>query len=158
MSSSGTEGPVGRLLTESFQALAREQPAQHALMCEQLQGHTVEVCVGAERFFLGFARGGARVESTGPAAQALLVTGRGVLADVLDARLSLTRAVLTDALEVVGPLASLMALHEGLVTYVHGAVRCPSFPSLLARLRAVCREGAPSKSSSGGELHDAGDR
>jgi hypothetical protein len=110
--------------------------------------------VGAERFFLGFAPGSARVESTGPTAQALLVTGRGVLADVLDARLSLTRAVLTDALEVVGPLASLMALHEGLVTYVHGAVRCPSFPSLLARLRAVCREGAPS-CPAGGEAHEA---
>lgn len=154
MSSSGTEGPVGRLLAESFAALAREQPALHARMCEQLQGRKVEVCVGAERFLLGFDPGLARVEPVGPPADALLLTGRRVIGDVLDARLSLTRAVLTDALEVVGPLASLMALHEGLVTFVHGAVRCPSFPALLARLRAVCREGAPSRPA-GGEAHEA---
>ena len=144
MSSSATEGPVGRLLAESFTALAREQPALHARMCTQLRGRRVEVCVGAERFHLAFAAERAQVEPVGPEADALLITGRHVIADVLDARLPLTEAVLTDALEVVAPLPSLMALHEGLVTFVHGAVRCPSFPSLLARLRAVCREGAPS--------------
>ncbi len=154
-SSSATDGPVRRLLAESLLSLAREQPAQHALMCEQLQGHSVEVCVGTERFFLGFAPGSARVEAAGPPAEALLVTGRRVLADVLDARLSLSDAVLTDALEVMGPLPSLMALHEGLVTYVHGAVRCPSFPSLLSRLRAVCREDAAAHPSPGGDSHDS---
>ncbi|WP_205525453.1 sterol-binding-like protein [Pyxidicoccus trucidator] len=149
---------MGALLAESFLALSRELPAQHALMCEQLQGRRVEVCVGAERFFLGFAPGSARVESAGPPAEVLLLTGRRVLADVLDARLSLTRAVLTDALEVVGPLPSLMALHDGLVTYVHGAVRCPSFPPLLARLRAVCREDAAPHSPPGGEAHGSRER
>jgi hypothetical protein len=113
-------------------------------MCTQLSGRSVELCVGAERFHLAFTPGHARVEPAGPGADVLLLTGRHVIADVLDARLSLTEAVLTDALEVVAPLSSLGVLHEGLVTFIHGAVRCPSFPSLLARLRAVCREGAPS--------------
>ena len=158
MSSSGTEGPVGRLLAESFLALAREQPALHARMCGQLQDRVVETWVDAERFFLCFTPDGARVETAERPADARILAGRRALADVLGARLSLTEAVLTDALEVVGPLASLMALHEGLVTYVHGAVRCPSFPSLLARLRAVCREDAPSHSSEGGQLHDRRDR
>ena len=158
MNSSATEGPVGRLLAESFVALAREQPALHARMCEQLQGRKLEVCVGAERFLLDFTPDSPRVEPAGPPADTLLLTGRRVLADVLGARLSLGEAVLTDALEVVGPLPSLMALHDGLVTYVHGAVRCPSFPALLARLRAVCREDVPSLSPHGGEAHDPGDR
>lgn len=150
MSSSGTEGPVGSLLAESLTALAREQPALHARMCEQLQGRAVEVRVDAERFVLGFTPGHARVEPGGREADAVILTGRRALGEVLGARLSLAEAVLTDALEVVGPLASLMALHEGLVTYVHGAVRCPSFPSLLTRLRAVCREGP---ASPGGASH-----
>lgn len=158
MSSSATEGPVGRLLAESFVALEHEQPALHARLCEQLQGRKVEVCVGSERFLLGFVPGSAWVEPAGPPAEALLLTGRRALGDVLGARLSLGEAVLTDAVEVVAPLASLMALHDGLVTYVHGAVRCPSFPSLLARLRAVCSEDAPSPSSHGGDSHGSGDR
>ncbi|QSQ27928.1 sterol-binding-like protein [Pyxidicoccus parkwayensis] len=138
---------MGQLLAESFTALAREQPALHSRMCTQLAGRRLEVCVGTERFHLAFTADRARVEPVGPEADALLLTGRNVIGDVLDARLSLTHAVLTDALEVMGTLPSLMALHEGLVTYVHGAVRCPSFPSLLSRLRAVCREDVPSAHS-----------
>jgi hypothetical protein len=149
---------VGNLLAESFQALAREQPGLHARMCEQLQHRVVEARVDVERFFLCFTPDAARVEAAERPADARILTGRRALADVLGARLSLTEAVLTDALEVVGPLVSLMALHEGLVTYVHGAVRCPSFPSLLARLRAECREGAPTPSVPGGEPHERGDR
>lgn len=149
---------MGNLLAESFRSLSREQPGLHARMCKQLQYRVVEARVDAERFFLCFTPDAARVQAAGRPADARILTGRRALADVLGARLSLTEAVLTDALEVVGPLASLMALHEGLVTYVHGAVRCPSFPSLLARLRAECREGAPTPSVPGGEPHEPRDR
>ncbi|MFP2929920.1 NAD(P)-binding protein [Pyxidicoccus sp. 3LG] len=124
---------MGKLLAESLVALAREQPRQHARLCEQLQDRTVEVRVEAEHFLLRFAPEGARVERAGAPSEARVLMGRRALGDVLAARLSLAEAVLTDAVEVVGPLDTLMALHEGLVTYVHGAVRCPSFPSLLAR-------------------------
>lgn len=147
---------MGKLLAESLVALAREQPRQHARLCEQLQDRTVEVRVEAEHFLLRFAPEGARVERAGAPSEARVLMGRRALGDVLAARLSLAEAVLTDAVEVVGPLDTLMALHEGLVTYVHGAVRCPSFPSLLARLRAVCREAVPFPH--GGESHATGDR
>ena len=138
-----------KLLAESLVALAREQPKQHARLCEQLQGRTVEVRVDAEHFLLRFTPESTRVERAGAPGEARVLMGRRALGDVLAARLSLAEAVLTDAVEVVAPLDSLEVLHEGLVTYVHGAVRCPSFPSLLARLRRACRETAPH----GGEAH-----
>ncbi len=146
--SSATEGPVAALLDESLGMLAREQPALHARMCAQLQHRAVEVRVDAERFFLCVTPDAARVDTAARPSDARIHTGRRAIADVLGARVSLAEAVLADRVELIAPLDTLLVLHEGLVTYVHGAVRCPSFPALLARLQAVCRE-APSSSPPG---------
>jgi hypothetical protein len=137
-SSSVAEGLVATLLAESFTVLLREQPEAHARLCARLAGLSVVVEVDEERFTLGFTSRRARLRALNGDESARLSTHRRTLLDVLDDRQSLTEAVLADAVEVVGPLDTLLRLHEGLLLYVQGAVRCPGFASLLKRLREGC--------------------
>lgn len=134
---------MARLLGESFKVLAREQPALHARLCAELAGRTVELCMGAERFTVGFGASGARLGGVGGTVDARVTVAPRTVEDVLDARRALVDAVLAGEVEVVGSMEALAVLHAGLVTYGHGAVRCPSFPELLERFRAICREQIP---------------
>jgi hypothetical protein len=148
-SSSATErlGPVGELLAASFAMLAAELPAAHDRMCARLSGRAVEIRVGGERLLATFGPAGARVVAVGegeegeaPGVSARIAASRGAILDVLDARRSIAEAVLADEVEVLAPIDELVELMGGLRAYVHGAVRCPSFPRLLARFRAACAE------------------
>ncbi len=96
------------------------------------------VTVEEERFAIDFTSRRARLRAATGDESARIATHRRTLLDVLDARRSLTEAVLEDAVEVVGPLDTLLRLHEGLLLYVQGAVRCPGFAALLRRLREGC--------------------
>jgi hypothetical protein len=64
-----------------------------------------------------------------------LVTSRNTILNILDARLTLAEAVLSDAIVLKRHVDDLIAFHDGLMTYVRGAVRSPSFPRLLDRFR-----------------------
>ncbi|MFE8596125.1 sterol-binding-like protein [Archangium violaceum] len=134
-SSSGAEGRVATLLAESFEVLSQEHREAHARMCERLAGLSVLLEVEEERFAAVFSSRRAWVVPPSGGEVARVTTRRRTVLDVLDDRQSLTDAVLTDAVEVVGPLPTLLRLHEGLVVYVQGAVRCPGFVPLLHRLR-----------------------
>lgn len=151
-SSSATEPTVEGLLAESFAVLAAELPPAWERFCAFLDGYAVEIRVDGESFTVRFAAdtatiaGVARIAGTtlaapaipaAPETDALLATTRRTIEDVLDARLSLREAVMGDALHVVAPLAMMGRLHAGILAYVHGGVRCPSFPALLKRFRAL---------------------
>jgi hypothetical protein len=132
-----TETNVQQLLTESFGVMALELPAAWIRFCASLQGRIVELAVDDERFTVHFAVGTAVVHGLSDSADAHTRTTRRTILDVLDARLSLRDAVMGDLLQVVAPLQMMDQLHTGILAYVHGAVRCPSFPSLLTRFRAL---------------------
>lgn len=139
-SSSATEPTVEGLLVESFIVLASELPPAWERFCACLDGCAVEIRVDGERFTVRFAADTATIAGSAAASSpvdALLETTRRTIEDVLDARLSLREAVMRDALHVVAPLAMMSRLHAGILAYVHGGVRCPSFPALLKRFRAL---------------------
>lgn len=132
---------MAALLAESFEVLAREQPQASARMCAALDGLAVALRVDDACFTAGFSTHGARVRAT-TGGEAVRVTTRGsTLLDILDDHQSLSEAVLADAVEVLGPLDTLVRLQEGLLLYVRGAVRCPGFAPLLRRLRQTCGPG-----------------
>ncbi|WP_437968043.1 hypothetical protein WMF04_01520 [Sorangium sp. So ce260] len=130
---------MARLLAESFAALAAELPEAHARVAARLAGLPVAIRVDGERFVVEGDGGAARVRAAGaeeePAAAVRVATSRRAILDVIDARRSLAEAVLADEVEVAGALERLVAAREALIAYVHGAVRCPSFPALLERFR-----------------------
>jgi hypothetical protein len=126
----------GDFLFASFEALAREQPAIHSRLCAQLAPRGVAIAVDDETVAVRFDRHAvARGRSTGGTAAIDVRTTRATVLALVDAELSLVDAVLADRLWLRGALPDLLAFHEGLTTYVHGAVRAPSFPALLAAYR-----------------------
>jgi hypothetical protein len=120
--------------------LQHEQPELYAGLCEALAGLRIEIRVDRECLIVGFDSGGHRLEAemaTEPAAaDARFRASRSTVLDVLDGHISLAEAVLTGRLEAYAPLARLLELHDALLLYVNGAVRCPSFSALLDRFRA----------------------
>ncbi|PTL79792.1 sterol-binding-like protein [Vitiosangium sp. GDMCC 1.1324] len=133
---------MATLLAESFSVLVREQPEAHVRMCAHLDGLAVAVMVDEEHFAAGFSLRSARVRPVTGHEPARVITRRCTLLEILDDRQSLTEAILADAVQVVGPLDTLLRLHEGLSLYVQGAVRCHGFAFLLRRLRESCVLGA----------------
>ncbi|XXX77463.1 hypothetical protein WMF30_01640 [Sorangium sp. So ce134] len=132
---------MARLLAESFAALAAELPEAHARVSARLAGRAVAIRVDGERFVVDADGCAARVRAAGageePAEAVRVATSRRAILDVIDARRSLAAAVLADEVEVVGALERLVEAREALLAYVHGAVRCPSFPALLERFRRL---------------------
>ncbi len=104
-------------------------------MCRLLAPREVLLVIDGEAVVLAFDPASAHLlpGQRQPAVQ--LYTSRQTMLDVIDARLTLAEAVLADAIRLQGNVDDLAVFHEGLLTYVRGAVRCPSFPRLLDRFR-----------------------
>ncbi|MCB9665083.1 MAG: SCP-2 sterol transfer family protein [Alphaproteobacteria bacterium] len=138
------EERIAALLASSFEALAREQAAAWRDCCRVLAPATVALTVDEEELHVHFTERGAQVV-TGPTSQAIarVVTGRAAILDVLDDRLSLEEAVLSDRVRAVGALDDLARCHEALLAYVHAGVRTRGLPELLGRFRrdAEARRG-----------------
>jgi hypothetical protein len=60
-------------------------------------------------------------------------TSKRALIALLEAECTLLDSVWTEQVRLLGSLQDLLAFHDALTTYFNGAVRCPSFPALLAR-------------------------
>jgi hypothetical protein len=85
--------------------------------------------------------GGARVEAAPAAAHVRVRTSRRATVALADAETTLAGAVETGALEIVGTPDDVIAFHDALQCYFHGAVRAPSFPGLLRAFRRSIHEG-----------------
>ena len=122
-------------IAKSLIALRQECSTAYFLMCGQLAPRRARLVIDGESVTLAFDPSGVHVlpEPIEPTAE--LVTSRTTILNVLDARLTLAEAVLSDAIVLKGHVDDLTAFHDGLMTYVRGAVRSPSFPRLLDRFR-----------------------
>lgn len=132
--------PIATLLAESFELLASRLPQAHTRMLALLRGSEIELVLDAERIRLRFDHGVelsslAMDEPTSSIPR--IECSLAAIVAVLDAQLTLAEAVESDALRVRADLDRLVHLHDGLLAYVHGAVRCPGFPELLIRLRRL---------------------
>ncbi|MFV8750950.1 sterol-binding-like protein [Nannocystaceae bacterium ST9] len=131
-------GPIAALLAESFELLAARLPQAHARVLGLLRGHEVELRLDHEAIALRFGPGvDVRAATELDPARPRIECSLGTIVAVLDARLTLAEALESDSLRVRADLERLVHLHEGLLAYVHGAVRCPGFPELLLRLRVL---------------------
>jgi hypothetical protein len=117
--------------------LRQEYPAAYFLLCGQLAPRRVRLVIDGESVTLAFDPSGVYVLSGAQDSTAELITSRQTILDVLAARLTLAEAVLSDAIVLKGHVDDLTAFHDGLMTYVRGAVRSPSLARLLDRFRIV---------------------
>jgi hypothetical protein len=131
------DSSIARFIGTSLETLRYEFPTAYLLLGTQLASCSLLLVIDGEPVALTFDPGGAhlRPQLYNPTIQ--LHTSRQTILDVIDANLTLHEAVLADAILLQGDIADLAAFHEGLLTYVRGVVRCPSFPALLDRFRYV---------------------
>jgi hypothetical protein len=124
-------------LADSFSTLRREMPNGYHAMCRSLQPRTVALTVDGEPVGVHFEP--ARAVIARPVAQPTIEvrTTRAAILALIDATHTLHEAVLNDALYLRGDPSDLLAFHDGLMAYVHGAVRSPSFPHLLQAFRSA---------------------
>lgn len=126
-------------LRRSFDVLAREFPEALRVLTVRMGPRTVVLAVDDERVQVRFGPRTPVLEPPDGSAAVTITTTRDAILDVVDCGTALTDAVLDDRLVLEGALADLLAFHDGLLDYVHGAVRAPSFPGLLAAFRDPLR-------------------
>jgi hypothetical protein len=129
-------------LARSFDALRREAPEAYTRMCRRLDPRRVDLRVDDERVAVVFARDEARIVPDASPGTVEVRTTRTAVLRVIDARDSLMSAVLADRLVLRGAPRDVLAFHDGLMAYVHGAVRARSFPELLRQFRQRRRRTA----------------
>jgi hypothetical protein len=66
-----------------------------------------------------------------------LSTNEQTILDLADGKLALLDSILNGELELKGSTTEIALVYETLVTYLRGAVRCPSFPLLFDHFRDV---------------------
>lgn len=140
--SSVPERSFARFLLRSLSALRRDLPWIHARLCARLAPRELRLEVDGEG--IGLRCGEDEIRRVEPpcAPAAFARTDRATILDLVDARLSLLDALLEERLVVQGAIGDVIAFHDGLLIYLHGAVRDPSFPALLRELRRGAEGGA----------------
>lgn len=136
-SSSARDRSLRALLDESFTVLRQEVPEAHRRMCAELEGDALTIRVDDESVVVTCDGTAMRTQEQGAGERvsAEFRTSRKAILHVLNGQVTLTDAVLADAVAARASLETLVRLNRGLAMYVHGAVRAPSFPELLERFR-----------------------
>jgi hypothetical protein len=123
-------------LDQSMTLLAAEKPTVYARLCASLRDREARVTMDGERVGIAFPAATFRLAGDVDDPLIELASTRATVLAVVDGRSTLEEAVWSGRLELRGRLDDLVRFHDALVLYLHGAVRCPSFPWLLDRYRA----------------------
>jgi hypothetical protein len=129
-------------LGRSLSLLRREIPWVYARMCGELEPREVLIWVDDLATSVLCEAAEVRILDAPQAPDVELRTTSAEILDLIDAERTLVEAILAGRITLRGRVDDLIAFHDGLVTYLHGAVRSPSFPPLLASFRRA-RAGAP---------------
>lgn len=116
-------------------ALAKELPWAYARMAVALGEREVRLTVDGE--VVAVESDGARVwlrDEPGTPAVTLSTTRREIVA-LVDAERSLVTSVVEGRTTLRGRVADLAAFHDGLLEFLRGAVRSPSFPWMMDAFR-----------------------
>ena len=124
-----------KFLMRSLRLLEREKPAVFDRLCTMLAGKELDFEIDDASTVLRFTPA-PRVEPAAHAPHIRLRSDRRTILDVVDG-LSLEDAVTTDRIVLAGALDDLVLFHDALSTYLHGAIRAPSFSGLLNEYRAA---------------------
>jgi hypothetical protein len=123
-----------QFLLRSFDLLEEERRDIYAELCRRLAPRVVELWVDGTAVTLGFSRHVKRIASV-QNPQVEVHTDSATILALIDAQSTLIDGILYDRIGLRGETDDLLAFHDGLMAYVHGAVRSPSFPRLLREFR-----------------------
>lgn len=130
-------------LDASFDALRRELPEVYAALCRHFGSRQVGIRVADEEVGVRFEPQAVHVGGRLPDPAIEVETSKADILALVDAARTLVDSVLADALVLRGSPDDLLVFHDGLMIYLHGAVRAPSFPPLLRAYRGVAADSTP---------------
>ncbi len=149
-SSSAREGEAlagfGAFVRRGLAALRAELPWAFGAMARALDGRDVLLVVDGEPVAVRAAAGDVAVlDAVATFAPCVtLHTRAAAVLRLADGELTVVDATLDGSLALTGAVDDLVAFHDGLMAFLHGAVRSPSFPSLLDQFRRYAtREERP---------------
>lgn len=128
-------GSFGAFLREAMTALEREHPTAWAALCWALRRRQVTLHVDEEVVPLAFHVGSVAFLTVAGDAHVVLHTDTPTIFRLVDGQCSLEQAVHEDRLRLFGRPDDVIRFHQGLMQWLHGAVRSPSFPGLLREFR-----------------------
>jgi hypothetical protein len=121
-------------LQASLEVMQAECPPAHNRLCELLEGRQVCISVDGEEVYLSFAEDSIVVLPGVPSdPMVALIVSRQTILDLVDGFTNLQDGIIDGRVGVQGGIQELLLFHEGWLTYLRGAARCPSFPYLLER-------------------------
>ncbi len=130
-----TRAPFREWVDRGLRTLLAELPWAHARMAAALGVREVTITVDGE--VTAVQSDGARVwlrdEPVAPAVT--LTTTRREIVALVDAERSLVTSVVLGQTVLRGRVADLAAFHDGLLEFLRGAVRSPSFPWMMDAFR-----------------------
>ena len=123
-------------LAQSLALLAREAPGSYERLCHTLAGKRVCVDGDGQRFALRFESHGVETVTASGAENLCAGVDRSTILALIDGAITLDQALRDDDLLIRARVADAATLFDGLSIYLRGAIRCVSFPMLLAEFRA----------------------
>ena len=129
-----TEGWFKTKVAGALATLRDEYPPLYQRMAERIGERAVQVEVDGEPVTICFdGRDPFGAVDVEPAVYC--ATDSQTIVDLADAKRSVEEAIWDRAIILRGGVEDLLAFHEALQAFLHGAVRSPSFPVHLARFR-----------------------
>jgi len=130
-----SEARFAPFLHRSFAALRVEVPDIYAETCRRMAPRSVRIETDGEAVHMSFEKSAVRFDADSGATIDVRTSRDAILA-LVAGEITLAQAVLDDALWLRGEADDLLAFHDGLMAYLHGAIRAPSFPALLRDYRS----------------------
>jgi hypothetical protein len=132
---SGRDASFASFLARSLTLLERELPWGYAAVCRALGEREVLIEVDGEKTPVMATGSVLRVERSSRAPVVECRTSRRAIVDLVDGKMTLVEAVESELVWLSGTVDDLLAFHDGLMAYLGGAVRSPSFVGLLGEFR-----------------------
>ena len=129
--------PFGEMLRRSFAVLEREAPAHLSALGVALGASAVDFAVDGDAVRVAVGAGGrVAVGAIGESPPAVQVfSSRAAILALVDGQHTLAGAVRDGVLDLSGRPYEIARFLDALVIYLHGAVRCPGMPAILAHWR-----------------------
>ena len=124
-------------LERSLTVLAREAPESYRRLCGALTGRRIRVDDGERPFALRFDAGAVLCADADGQESIFAGIDRPTVLSLIDGAITLEGALRSDRLVVRAGVTDVAVAFEGLLVYVRGALRCPSFPDLLSEFRIL---------------------
>jgi len=120
---------------ESLAVLEREAPTFFVSLCESVKDLHLSISSEGRPFALHFAANSIVTAAPSGADDVYLTTDRQAILALVDGELTVEDALRHDRLEVRGRPLAVACFFSGLLVYVRGGIRCPSFPRLISDFR-----------------------